>query len=68
MSIPPSATWFDGFFIDVILVFEFPVYPKIWKDERVREYTIYHESLQSPSSLALWIHGDIILHLSLDMH
>jgi hypothetical protein len=68
MSISPSTTWFDGFVIDVGLMLGLPVYPEIWKDEWIRKRIVYHESLQTPSSLALRIHGDIVLHLSLDIY
>lgn len=46
----------------------FPVHPEIWEDERIRECLIYHESSQISSSLTLWMHRDIVLYLSLDMH
>jgi hypothetical protein len=68
MRISSSTTWFDGFFVDVGLMLGFPVCPKISEDERIRECIVYHEPFELSSSLALWIHGDIVLHLSLDMH
>lgn len=68
MRISPSATWFDGFFVDVGLILDFPVYPEIWEGEWIRKCIVYHESSEIPSCLTLWIHGDIVLHLSLDMH
>ena len=68
MRISPSTTWFDGFFVDVVLILDLPVYPQSRKDEWIRKCIVYHESFQILSSLALRIHGYIVLHLSLDMH
>jgi hypothetical protein len=33
MGISPSATWLDGFFIDIVLMLGFPIYPETRKDE-----------------------------------
>ena len=68
MRISPSATWLDGFFIDIVLMLIFPIYPETRKDEWIRESIIHHELSEVSSSLTLWIHRDIVLDLSLDMN
>lgn len=68
MSIFPSALWFDGFFIDILLMFLFPGFPQWREDEWIRKDGVVWEFQEFLSCFTLWMLSKIRTNLPLNMN